>query len=37
MPPQELPTFATSPVEQLKSLKEMGLREISLGIESGDD
>jgi len=24
-------------VEQLKSLKEMGLREISLGIESGDD
>lgn len=24
-------------VEQLKSLKEMGLREISLGVESGDD
>ena len=24
-------------VEQLKSLKDMGLREISLGIESGDD
>lgn len=24
-------------VEQLRSLKEMGLREISLGIESGDD
>ena len=24
-------------VDQLKSLKEMGLREISLGIESGDD
>ena len=24
-------------VEQLKSLKELGLREISLGIESGDD
>lgn len=24
-------------VEQLRSLKKMGLREISLGIESGDD
>lgn len=24
-------------VEQLKSLKDMGLREISLGVESGDD
>ncbi|MCR4668797.1 MAG: radical SAM protein [Clostridia bacterium] len=24
-------------VEQLKSLKEMGIREISLGVESGDD
>ena len=24
-------------VDQLKSLKEMGLREISLGVESGDD
>ena len=24
-------------VEQLKDLKDMGLREISLGVESGDD
>ena len=29
--------IANKTVEQLKSLKEMGLREISLGIESGDD
>ena len=29
--------FCLITVEELKKLKEMGLREISLGIESGDD
>ena len=29
--------IANKTVEQLKSLREMGLREISLGVESGDD
>ena len=33
----EVTDIRNKTVDQLKSLKDMGLREISLGVESGDD